>query len=156
MRNLNIDNLTRHPEEVNAPWGDLLYTDDCMISSYAAHGALSTLAASWNDDYGQDRAFVVETTRFTIQLLQAWLDAFEAVVLTQDRIDTVKADLRADLVTDDLMYETVAKAREALVAVEKKRAAWGQYSALEALVNAAYAPTTPTNTTAPNTTTEQE
>lgn len=91
MKKINIPNLV--PEHLEAepgehPWGDLIYDDGCLVSTYAAHAALADLSRCWNDDFGQDRLFVLSTLDRTITLLERWREAFAAVVVTEDMIDS--------------------------------------------------------------------
>lgn len=91
MKKINIPNLV--PEHLEAepgehPWGDLIYDDNCLVSTYAAQAALMDLARAWTEDFGQDRLFVLSTLDRTIALLERWREAFAAVVVTEDMIDS--------------------------------------------------------------------
>lgn len=143
-KTLNFTNLV--PDELEAdlgdqPWGDLLYDDSCLISSYAAQACLKELATSWNDDHGQDRKYVLNTLDLTIELLATWGRAFEAVILTEDKLDEATEELASLMAEGRLSVEALANVSKSLDEVAKARAkASFSESGLRALAKAAFAP----------------
>ena len=143
-KTLNFTNLV--PDELEAdlgdqPWGDLLYDDSCLISSYAAQACLKELATSWNDDHGQDRKFVLNTLDLTLSLLATWRKAFEAVVLTEDMLDEAAEELAARMAEGRLSPSELIVVAQRLDRVTKARAmTYFSESEIRALVKAAFTP----------------
>lgn len=143
-KTLNFTNLV--PDELEAelgdqPWGDLLYDDSCLISSYAAQACLKELTASWDDDFGQDRKYVLSTLDRTLTLLTTWRKAFAAVVLNEDKLDAATEELASLMAEGRLSVEALANVSKSLDEVAKARAkaSFGE-SDLRALAKAAFAP----------------
>jgi uncharacterized protein YoaH (UPF0181 family) len=143
-KTLNFTNLV--PDELEAdlgthPWGDLLYEDSCLISSYAAQACLKELATPWNDDLGQDREFVLSTLDLTLTLLTTWRKAFAAVVLNEDKLDAATEELASLMAEGRLSVEALANVSKSLDDVAKARAkASFDESEVRALAKAAFAP----------------
>ena len=143
-KTLNVTNLV--PDELEAdlgthPWGDLLYESSCLISSYAAQACLKELATSWNDDFGQDREYVLTTLDLTLTLLATWRKAFAAVVLNEDKLDAATEELASLMAEGRLSVEALANVSKSLDDVAKARAkASFDESDLRALAKAAFAP----------------
>lgn len=151
-KHLNINNLV--PEDLESeigerPWGDLIYDDGCLVSSYAAHAALRDLASSWNDDFGQNRQYVLSTLDQAIEHLLRWRAAFAAVVLTEDMMDeatdrlaTIMAERRLspnDLSTVTQKLDAACKTRAAYVYDNTLYGRSGEHI-VDALVTSAFAP----------------
>ena len=143
-KTINFTNLV--PPELEAdlgdqPWGDLLYDDSCLISSYAAQACLKELAISWNDDHGQDRKYVLSTLDLTISLLHTWRRAFQAVILNEDKLDAATEELASIMAEGRLSVEALANVSNSLDEVAKARAkASFTESDIRALAKAAFAP----------------
>jgi len=143
-KTLNFTNLV--PDELEAdlgdqPWGDLLYDEGCLISSYAAQACLKELATSWTDDHGQDRKYVLSTLDLTLSLLATWRRAFQAVILNEDRLDAATEELASLMAEGCLSVEALANVSKSLDEVAKARAkASFNESDLRALAKAAFAP----------------
>lgn len=151
-KNLNIANLV--PEHLEAeigeqPWGDLIYDDGCLVSTYATHDCLKTLASSWNDDFGQNRQYVLSTLDLTIAHLQRWRKAFSAVVLTEDMLDEATDRLATLMAERRLSPGELTAVSHKLGAASQARGAYAYDSPFDAeqaetvvhaLVTAAFAP----------------
>jgi len=142
-KQINIPNLV--PEHLEAepgehPWGDLIYDDGCLVSTYAAHAALADLSRCWNDDFGQDRQFVLSTLDHTITHLTRWRMAFAAVVLTEDLIDTATERLATIMAERRLNANDLTSISHVLDSASRARGQSGFSEAeVHALVTAAFA-----------------
>jgi hypothetical protein len=143
-KTLNFTNLV--PDELEAdlgthPWGDLIYEDSCLISSFAAQACLKELTGSWGDDFGQDRKYVLSTLDLTLALLSRWRKAFEAAVLTEDMLDEATEELAGIMADNRLSVKTLSDVSKRLDSAAKARVGSGfTESDLRALARSAFAP----------------
>lgn len=136
MRPLNFENLVLTPDRLDAcdgsPWGEVIWDEGCVISTYAANAALNVLKPSWEDDAGADRAFVLNTLDTTIRILTRWRTAFEVAVVSSDMEEEARALLDRDTVSADTL-------RAVAVTLDQVRLRCAGWENAEALTRAAFA-----------------
>lgn len=137
---LNIANMV--PDDLDEvdlakyPWGALIYDDSCAISSYGAHACLKELATNWNDDYGQNRQYVLSTLDRAIQHLQRWRDAFRDLTYAEDT-RREQHRLLGQYLRDELPLADIVDAGQQIAAAAKTAAQWNPLT--EALIASAFA-----------------
>lgn len=143
-KKLNIANLV--PAELEAdlgthPWGDLIYDDGCLVSTYAAQACLRELSDSWTGDFSRDRVFILGSVNTTVTLLTRWARAFAVVTEVADKSDLATDELATLMAERRLNPKALADISKMLteVATVAKDSGFSE-SDLRALAKSAFSP----------------
>jgi hypothetical protein len=143
-KKLNIDNLVPHELEADLgthPWGDLIYDDGCLVSTYAAQACLKELSDSWTGDFARDRVFILGSVNTTVTLLTRWARAFAVVMEVEDKSDLATEELAGLMAERRITPQALADISKMLAEAAKVATDSGfSESDLRALAKSAFSP----------------